>query len=254
MAQNGPDGEQDGAGRPDRAAAVWQARTLLRAARAGTLATVEDGQPYAALVTPAPAPDLSLLVLLSGLSAHTRHLRQDGRCALMVTGEATDTNPQTAPRLTVLGVAAEEPDPALKARWVARHPYAGFYAGLGDFRLVRIRPTGGQFIGGFASAHRLDAADLTPDAAAVAAVAEAEAALIADTGAAALEAIAGGPGWRLAAVDVDGCDLVREEAVQRVAWAGPVADGAGVRAELARLEAARLPIPGPEGTPGGGRL
>ena len=52
-------------------AAMWQARTLLRAAIAGTLATAEDGQPYAALVTPAPAPDLSLLVLLSGLSAHT---------------------------------------------------------------------------------------------------------------------------------------------------------------------------------------
>ncbi len=228
--------------RQDRAA-VWQARTLLRAARAGTLATAEDGQPYAALVTPAPAPDLSLLVLLSGLSAHTRHLQQDGRCAVMVTGEATDANPQTAPRLTVLGVAVEEPDPALKARWVARHAYAGFYAGLEDFRLVRIRPTGGQFIGGFASAHRLSAADLTPDPAAVLAVAAAEADLIAGTGAATLEALAGGPGWQMAAVDVDGCDLLQEETVRRVAGAAPVADADGVRAELARVS--HLPSPSP---------
>lgn len=238
MAQNGPDGEHMMAARPDRAAAVWQARCLLRAARGGTLATAEAGQPHAALVTPAPAPDLSLLVLLSGLSAHTHHLQVDGRCALMVVGEATDANPQTAPRLTVLGVATTEPDPALKARWVARHPYAAFYADLGDFRLVRIRPTGGQFIGGFASAHRLTEADLTPDPAAVAAVSEAEASVVehmnGDHGEA-IARMAGGPGWRMAAVDVDGCDLIREEAVLRVAWAAPVSDANGLRKELIRL-------------------
>ena len=164
--------------RPSREAVVWQARCLLRAARAGTLATAEAGQPYAALVTPAPAPDLSLLMLLSGLSAHTRHLQEDGRCALMVSGEPTDLNPQTAPRLTVLGTATPEGDPALKARWIARHPYAAFYADLPDFRLVRLRASGGQFIGGFASAHRLSAADLTPDPAAVASIAAAEASII----------------------------------------------------------------------------
>ncbi len=228
--------------KPDRGGVAWQARTLLRDARAGTLATQEGGQPYAALVTPAPAPDLSLLMLLSGLSAHTRHLRDDGRCALMVMGEATDGNPQTAPRLTVMGVATAEPDPALKARWIARHPYAGFYAGLADFRLVRLRPTGGQFIGGFASAHRLAQADLTPDPAAVAAVAEAEADIIAHMNAdhaAAVERMAGGPGWRMAAVDVDGCDLVREEMVKRVAWSASVADTGGVRRELMRLAGGR---------------
>ena len=235
MAQNGPDGEQAMPPRPSRESVVWQARTLLRAARAATLATQEGGQPYAALVTPAPAPDLSLLVLLSGLSAHTRHLAADGRCALMVAGEATDANPQTAPRLTVMGIASPEPDPALKARWVARHPYAGFYAGLGDFRLVRIRPTGGQFIGGFASAHRMSAEDLTPDPDAVAAVCAAEASLIAEADPAMLERLAGEPGWRLAAVDLDGCDLVRRETLRRIAWSAPVADADGVRAELLRL-------------------
>ena len=232
MAQNGPNGEHK------RATAIWQARTLLRAAGSATLATAEDGQPYAALVTPAPAPDLSLLVLLSGLSAHTRQLQVDGRCALMVMGEPTDANPQTAPRLTVLGVASPEPDPALKARWVVRHPYAAFYADLGDFRLVRIRPTGGQFVGGFASAHRLDAADLTPDPAAVAAVAESEASVIEHMNtdhADAVDRMAGGPGWRMVAVDVDGCDLAKEELVRRVAWSAPLADAGAIRTELITL-------------------
>ena len=234
MAQNGPGEEHIVAG------PVWQARTLLRAAVAGTLATADGGQPYAALVTPAPAPDLSLLVLLSGLSAHTRHLAADGRCALMVTGAATGANPQTAPRLTVLGMATPEPDPALHARWVARHPYAAFYADLPDFRLLRIRPTGGQFIGGFASAHRLDQADLTPDPAAVAAVMAVEAAVVDHMNTdhtQALDRIAGSSGWRMAAVDVDGCDLVREEVVLRVAWSAPVSDAGAIRAELMRLSA-----------------
>lgn len=232
---------------PNRAAIVWQARSLLRAARSATLATAEDGQPYAALVTPAPAPDLSLLMLLSGLSAHTRHLAQDGRCALLIAGEATGPNPQTAPRLTVTGLATPEPDPASKARWVARHPYAAFYADLGDFRLLRLRLSGGQFIGGFASAHRLAASDLTPDPDAVAAVLAAEPSILAHVNADhadALARIAGSSGWRLAAVDVDGCDLVRDEAVRRVAWSAPVADAGGVRAELVRLAKATAAPPG----------
>ena len=222
----------------ERDGIVWQARTLLRAARSASLATSETGQPFASLVTPAPAPDLSLLMLLSGLSPHTRHLREDGRCALMVVGAATGANPQTAPRLTVTGIAATDPDPALKARWVSRHPYAAFYAGLGDFRILRVRLTGGQFIGGFASAHRLTKADLMPDPGAVAAVAEAEAGILehmnADHGSA-LARMAGSPGWRMTAVDVDGCDLARDEEVLRIAWSAPVTGPGGLREELMRL-------------------
>ena len=33
-------------------AIIWEARTLLRGARAGTLCTAQDGQPFGALVTP----------------------------------------------------------------------------------------------------------------------------------------------------------------------------------------------------------
>ena len=42
---------------------VWEARKLLRAARVGTLASSGDGQPFASLVTPACAADLSVLLL-----------------------------------------------------------------------------------------------------------------------------------------------------------------------------------------------
>src|SRR4051812_34675639 len=141
---------------------TWEARRLLRAARVGTLATTADDQPFASLVTPACAPDLSLLMLLSDLSEHTRHLRADPRCSLLVTGVPDGANPQTTPRVTVTGLAETLADPALKERYLAVHPYAAQYADFGDFALWRIRPLGGLYVGGFARARRLRTADLTP--------------------------------------------------------------------------------------------
>lgn len=222
----------------------WDARKLLRAARVGTLASATDGQPFATLVTPACAPDMSVLLLLSDLAEHTRHLRADPRCSVLVTGTAESANPQTAPRVTLTGVAAVDADPALTARYLAVHPYAALYAGFGDFAIWRIRPLGGLYVGGFARAVRLRAVDLAPDVGGVAAIATAETGIMSHCNSDhpdALAAIAGVPGaWRMVAVDVDGCDLADAERVVRVHWSAPVADANGVRRELIRLaQAAR---------------
>lgn len=226
------------------------ARRLLRAARSGTLATQADGQPFAALVTPATAPDLFILLWLSALSEHTRHLRAEPRCALLVAGAPADgVNPQTAPRVTVTGIAEVVEDAALKARWLAVHPYASLYAEFPDFALWRIRPLGGQFVGGFARAHRLRAGDLTPDPASVAAIAAADEIMahVNSDHPDALAAIAGVDApCRIVAVDVDGFDLATDEAapVRRIAFPEPVADPNGVRAALIRMaRAARESAP-----------
>jgi putative heme iron utilization protein len=218
---------------------AWAARKLLRAAHVGTLATSMQGQPYASLVTPATAPDLAVLLLLSDLSEHTRHLRTDPRCSVLVWGAAAGENPQTAPRVTVTGLAETVTDAALKARYLAVHPYAALYAGFGDFALWHVRPVNGLYVGGFGRAARLRAAELTPDPAAVAAIAAAEAGIIAHCNAdhpGAMAAIAQAPGvWRLVGVDVDGCDLACGERVVRVAWSAPVTDAGGVAREMIRL-------------------
>jgi heme iron utilization protein len=224
----------------------WEARKLLRAARVGTLASVADGQPFASLVTPACAPDLSVLLLLSDLSEHTRHLRADPRCSVLVAGVPEGPNPQTAPRVTVTGLAEVAADPALKPRYLAVHPYASLYAGFGDFSLWRIRPLGGLYVGGFARAARLRATDLAPDVGGVAAIGSAAAGIMSHCNADhpdALAVIAGAPGaWRMVAVDVDGCDLAdggcdlaNGERVVRVHWSAPVGDADGVRRELIRM-------------------
>jgi len=221
------------------ASPAWQARMLLRAARAGTLATAIDGQPFASLVKPAAAPDLALLLFLSSLSEHTRHLRAEPRCAVMVAGPPAEPNPQTAPRLTVTGIAEPAPDPALKARWLAIHPYAALYADFADFSLWRIRPLAGLLVGGFARATRLRQADLSPDPDAVAAVAAAEPSILRHCNTDhpdALALIAGTPGaWRMVTADIDGCDLALADQVVRIPWSAPVTDAAGIRAELIRL-------------------
>jgi putative heme iron utilization protein len=218
---------------------AWQARVLLRGARAGVLATQAGGQPHAALVTPATAPDLSVLLLLSSLSEHTRQLAAEPRCAVMVAGAAEGVNPQTAPRLTVTALAAREDDPGLKARWLAVHPYAALYADFADFALWRIRPMAGLLVGGFARATRLRRADLTPDPEAVARLLAAEEEICAHCNADhpdALAALAGTEdAWRMVAVDVDGCDLAAGDIVRRIAWRAPVSDGGDVRRELITL-------------------
>ena len=221
-----------------------QARRLLRAARSGTLATaVGGGQPFASLVTPATAPDLSPLLFLSSLSEHTRHLQADGRCALMVVGLPSSANPQTAPRLTVTAVAEPDPDPALKARWLAVHPYAALYAGFADFALWRLRIGGGLLVGGFARATRLRAAALALAPEAVAAVAAAEPSIIEHCNQDhpdALGLLAGDGGiWRMVGADVAGCDLAPADpdaqTVRRIAWSAPGASADAVRAELVAL-------------------
>ncbi len=218
---------------------AWEARLLLRAAHVGTLATVAGGQPFASLVTPATAPDLSILLFLSMLSEHTRHLHADPRCSLMVAGPAVSANPQTAPRLTITGLAEPEPDPGMKARWLAIHPYAQLYAEFTDFALFRIRPLAGLLVGGFARANRLREADLTPDPAAVALISEAEAGICAHCNndhAEAMALIAGGDGvWRMVAADVDGCDLAQDDIVRRIPWSAAVSGPADIRRELVAL-------------------
>ncbi|WP_268921315.1 HugZ family pyridoxamine 5'-phosphate oxidase [Siccirubricoccus phaeus] len=240
----------------------FAARRVMRAAAAATLATQSAGQPFASLVTPALAPDLSPLLLLSSLSEHTRQLRAEPRCALLFAGPPAGPNPQTAPRVTLTGLAAPVPEaelPGLRARFLARHPYAALYADFADFALWRVAPGGAMLVGGFARATRLKLAQLQPDPAAVAALAAAEAGILAHMNADHAEAVAlictrllgGAEGpWRMSALDVDGAEFVMAEQVLRLAFPAPVADAAGVRQALvAASKAARAAAaPGAQAT------
>jgi putative heme iron utilization protein len=221
-------------------AAAFEARGLIRAARAATLATSAAGQPFASLVTPATDPGLGVLLWLSTLAEHTRHLMAEPRCSLLFQGAAAEANPQTTPRVTLTGLAERLDDAVLKARWLARHPYAALYADFADFGLWRVRPEGALLVGGFARAQRLRPEALLPKPEAVALVAAVEPEVLAHMNqdhAAAVQRIAarlgGGPGlWRMVAVDVDGADLADGATCLRLAFTAPVFGVAALRQEL----------------------
>jgi heme oxygenase (biliverdin-IX-beta and delta-forming) len=237
------------ASEPAAESPAWQARKLLRGVRSGCLATISKGQPFASLVTPACMPDGSLLMLLSRLSEHTRHLAADPHCSVMLSGTAASENPQTTPRVTVTGVAEVVDDPALKARYLAVHPYATLYADFGDFATWRVSPAAALLVAGFGRAFRLKGADLAPDPTALTAILGSEAGILTHCNrdhADALATIAGPAGaasagagstgaWQMVTADVDGFDLALGERVVRFAWSEPVNNAGDVRRELVRM-------------------
>lgn len=138
-----------------------EARLLIGNAKSASLATVMGNTPYAALVTPAFMPDFSAILLLSDLSAHTRHLSDNPACALLVVGEPADENPQTAPRLCLSGTASRTSDPLARTKFLDTHPYANFYADFGDFAFWQIDISAAHYVGGFAAAIHLDVSKLS---------------------------------------------------------------------------------------------
>jgi heme iron utilization protein len=200
-------------------------RLVARAARKAALATSLDGRPYASLVTLAFDHDLSPILLLSRLADHTRNLLADSRAGLLLDGTEGHANPQTGPRVTLVGRVAEDGEPGLRRRFLARHPGAALYAGFGDFAIWRMTVERAHFVGGFGRAVWFDAPLVPAEAARF--MAEAEDGALAEINErhapliAALALRAGGDPaspWRLAGIDPDGCELEAGEAVLRLSF------------------------------------
>src|ERR1700730_14841507 len=104
------------------------AKGLLRATRAGSLATIDrnTGHPFASLVNVATDSDGAPAILVSRLSTHTANLEADGRAALLL-AFAGKGDPLAHPRLTLIGsfvrLAREDAREArVRRRFLARHP------------------------------------------------------------------------------------------------------------------------------------
>ena len=80
------------------------AKELLRATRAGSLATIDrnTGHPFASLVNVATDSDGSPVILVSRLSTHTANLEADGRASVLLAATGKG-DPLAHPRLTLLG-------------------------------------------------------------------------------------------------------------------------------------------------------
>jgi hypothetical protein len=132
---------------------------LIQGQRWAALATLHDGAPAVSMAAYAVEPGLEGLVMfLSQLSAHTRDLLADGRCALAITmPDAGEGDPQVLPRVSLQGRAVTIPREADEfalagARYVKRFPNALPRFELGDFHLFRFVVEDARYVGGFARA------------------------------------------------------------------------------------------------------
>ena len=161
------------------------AKGLLRATRAGALATIDrnTGHPFASLVNVATDVDGSPLILVSRLSTHTANLEVDGRASLLLASTGKG-DPLAHPRLTLLGsfiqIARDDAqEPRIRRRFLARHPKSELYAGFGDFSFWRLETVSAHLNGGFARAADLKAADVMIDLSGAEGLLEAEASAVA---------------------------------------------------------------------------
>ena len=207
------------------------AKGLLRAIRAGTLATLDrnTGHPFASLVNVATDADGAPVILVSRLSTHTANIEVDGRASILL-AETGKGDPLAHPRLTVLGrmaqIARSSADEArVRRRFLARHPKSELYAGFGDFAFWRMTVASAHLNGGFARAADLAAADVLTDVADAAALLAAEADAVAHMNADHAEACRlyatrllgeSDGAWRMSGIDPDGADLALNERTARL--------------------------------------
>ena len=226
------------------------AKTLLRATRAGTLATIDrhTGHPFASLVNVATDADGSPLILVSKLATHTANLEVDGRASLLL-AEYGKGDALAHPRLTVLGRMEEvdrkgSDEPRIRRRFLARHPKSELYAGFGDFAFWRMTVASAHLNGGFARAADLTAADVLTDIANARTLVEAEADAVAHMNADHAEALRlyatkliGAPDgkWTCVGIDPDGIDLQLGQTGARLPFPQRVTAPGSLRAMLKQL-------------------
>jgi putative heme iron utilization protein len=226
------------------------AKTLLRAIRAGTLATLDrnTGHPFGSLVNVATDADGAPLILVSRLATHTANLEVDGRASLLL-AETGKGDALTHPRLTVLGtftqVERESADmPRLRRRFLAHHPKSELYAGFPDFDFWRMTVVSAHLNGGFARAADLAAADVLTDIAGAEALIEAEEGAVAHMNEDHARALCdyavkllGAPegAWRCSGIDPDGLDLQNGPLALRLAFPQRVTGPGELRAVLKQL-------------------
>jgi len=228
------------------------AKSLLRATRAGALATIDrnTGHPFASLVNVATDIDGSPLILVSRLSTHTANLEIDGRASLLLASTGKG-DPLAHPRLTLLGsfaqIARDDPElPRIRRRFLARHPKSELYAGFGDFSFWRLQIVSAHLNGGFARAADLKAADVMTDIANAENLIDAEESAVAhmnDDHAEAVRLYAtkllgaeDGP-WRLTGLDPDGLDLARGDLTLRLRFPQRVVNAEQLRKVVVELAA-----------------
>ncbi len=144
------------------AEASKHARQLLLKEYRGVLATHSQampGFPFGSVVPYCLDANGWPLILISRIAQHTRNLKADGRCSLLV-GERAAEDVQAAGRLTLLAEARQLAEPAAiesaAQRYYRYFPESRDYHRVHDFDFWVLEPVRWRYIGGFGAIHWLD--------------------------------------------------------------------------------------------------
>jgi putative heme iron utilization protein len=127
-----------------------RARTLASQISAGALSTCSvrtGGTPFGSQVITTLSPEGDPLFLLSELTEHTKNLRADPRCSLLL-AESGD-HPLALGRVTLLGEASPTDAPSARTTFLEAHLDAARYASFGDFSFWRLSVASVRYVGGF---------------------------------------------------------------------------------------------------------
>ncbi|TAN00621.1 MAG: HugZ family protein [Rhizobiaceae bacterium] len=232
------------------AEAIRLAKTLIRTARYGALATLDpkSGAPMATRVAVATDMDGTPLTLVSGLSAHTVALLADNRCSLLL-GEPDKGDPLAYPRISLFCRAKrlERGSPEQRRaerRYLNRNPKAKLYAGFPDFSLLRLEIEHASLNGGFAKAYHLENTEILIPEDAMGELAEKEQSAISHMNEEHADAVeryattlahAEKGRWVLTGIDPDGFDIASGDKVRRIFFPRQVRDMNEVRGILVKL-------------------
>jgi heme iron utilization protein len=221
------------------------ARTLLREARSGALATLMAGagDPYCSLVNVATAADGSPLLLISRLAVHTKNILADTRVSLML-DERRAGDPLEGARVMLMGTAHATDDPNARRRYLERQPEAEMFADFADFGFYRIALGGAHLVAGFGRIVDLSSADILTEIAGAEALVDAEAEIVAHMNAEHLSAIRlyatrllgdSDGDWRCVGCDPGGLELQLHRRARRLDFPERVASPGVLRQVLKSL-------------------
>lgn len=221
------------------------AKTLMREARSGALATLMagSGDPYCSLVNTATAADGTPLLLISRLALHTKNILADARVSLMLDARKPG-DPLEGARVMLMGSAMKTDSADARRRYLARQPEAEAFADFGDFAFYEIKLKGAHLVAGFGRIVDLKPPDVLTDVSGAETLVAAEPEVIAHMNADHADAcrlyatkLLGAPDgeWRCVGCDPEGLDLQDGRMGLRLTFPQRVTQPGVLRAVLKQL-------------------
>lgn len=226
------------------------ARRLIRTASFGALAVNSgtDGFPFVGRVSVSTDQAGTPVMLVSELSTHTKALKTDCRCSLLL-GEPGKGDPLAHPRISLIcnaqPIARDNQEYAnVRARFIRRHPKAKLYVDFGDFWFFRLAPKAANLNGGFGKAFELEPDDFLIDQKTNKDLIDAEESAIDHMNEdhsdfvdkiAYLKTGESKTGWRLISLDAEGAELARNDKIVRCDFTQPIISSAQLKDALIGL-------------------